>query len=152
LAADKREKTVESLAVASALGFLVLLLGGLSLAADSRAAAVESAALVADRTTIALAGRPGDPAFERLYRISDGSSVSYGVVLSLRSPSSSALVAARFSKAGELRGLRLLDGATARLPADSAELSSIFPDAEAAIARAGEVARAAARNSPEAGS
>jgi hypothetical protein len=146
--ADKRERMIESLAVAAALGFLVLFVAGVSLAVDSQAIAVETTALVADPSTISLVGRPGDPSFERLYRISDGSSVSYGVVLSLRSASSSALVAARLSRLGELKGLRLLGSASAKLPADAVEICSLFPGADEAIGRA----CAAVRSAEESGS
>jgi hypothetical protein len=153
VALKARERIVENLAVAAALGLLALLAAAMSLIADSRSAAAERAAFAP--SPAAIAGRADDPAFERVYSIASGAGRAFGVVLSLRSPDSSALFGAVFSPRGELRDIRILGGCSSRLPDDAMDALGLFAGAEDALARAADAVRAAARgadSSPEGGS
>jgi hypothetical protein len=153
VALKARERIVENLAVAAALGLLALLAAAMSLIADSRSAAAERAAFAP--YTAALASRVDDPAFERVFSIASGAGSAFGIVLSLRSPDASALFGAVFTPRGELREIRILGGCSSRLPDDAKGALGLFAGAEDALARAAEAVRSAARGadaSPEGGS
>jgi hypothetical protein len=150
---DKRERIIENLAVASALGFLVLVMAALSLASDARAGALERAALSpADATRASLAGRADDPNFRRFYSLRGDTGISFATVISLRSPSGSALVGVRFSAKGELQELRFLGSCAARSPTEASGIADAYPGAEAAIARASAFARELAASAAGRGS
>jgi hypothetical protein len=139
VAINRRERIIENLAVASALGFLALIVATLSLVADARAVAEERALLAPEGST--LAGRAGGPFFDRVYRIQGDSGQYYSMAISLRSPSGSALVAAHFTTKGELLELHLLGSCASRLPGSSKALLASFPGADAILSRAGDFAR-----------
>lgn len=142
MARDRRERLVENLAVASALGFLALVIAVISLAADAREAAQERSALSAGAGDgLSLAGRARDPSFDRFFQVQGEAGATFAVVLALRSADASALVAARFSAKGELRELRLLGSPSSRLPADPKELAAAFPGADESLRRAAQFAR-----------
>lgn len=140
MAANKREKMMENLAVASVLGFLAFVVGAASLFTDSNSEANERAAFARDSVSISLATHSDDPSFDRIYRI-QGATVSFGAVLNFRSPEGSALVGARFSKTGELLGLNLLGSCNSRLPAGPQDLVDMFPGADQSLARAANAVR-----------
>jgi hypothetical protein len=134
---------MESLAVASLLGFLALIVGTVSLAADSRSQAMGRAAFAQDGATIEVASRADDPAFDSVFRIRMDSTITYGLVLTFRSPRESAIVAAAFSSRGALLELRLL-GSTGPRPAPNSQiLLNSFPGASEALARASDTVRGA---------
>ena len=141
MAIDKREKIIENLAVASALGFLALIVAALSLVLDSRVSAQERVALVPEGTPTVLVGRADDPCFNRFYAVNDNSSLSFATVLTLRAPSGAALFGARFSPKGALQDLRFLGSCASRVPTDSRGLGTEFPEADSAISRAAAFAR-----------
>jgi hypothetical protein len=140
-----RERIVENLAVGLALGFLTLIVVALSLFADSRSVAAEIQALTPDTTSTIALGRIDDPSFDRIYEIRGASGLSYGVVLSFRSPDDSAIVGAIFSPRGELRGLRFLGACASRLPEDVKDALVNFVGADEALNRAADAVRNAAR-------
>jgi hypothetical protein len=142
-----REKIVENLAVGTAIGFLALIVAALSLVAASRSSAAEREAIApASASAVALAGLD-DPSFDRIYEIRNAGALTYGAVLSLRSPDDSALIAAIFSPRGELRELRYLGACASRLPAEANEALDGFVGAAEALSRAAEAVRSAARGS-----
>jgi hypothetical protein len=142
VAFDKRDRMLENIAVASALGFLALLVAGISLTTDFHAQEVEISALSSNPSAVTIvANHVGDPAFDRVYKITEASGFSYGAVLSLRSTDCSALVAARFSRQGELKSLRLITSPSARLPTETGDLVSRFSDTEATLGRVAEAIR-----------
>lgn len=152
MAQDKRERIMENLAVAAVLGLLALIVGAFSVAADSSSVASERSAFDGDGSAVALAGRADDPAFDRVFRIRSASGLSFGAVLTLRSPQGSALVGASFSSDGELLELRLLGSCVSRLPEKPQDMIGEFPGAGEALARAADKVRAISKASPEAGS
>jgi hypothetical protein len=145
VAETMRERIVENLAVASAIGFLALIVAALSLFAASRASAAEREALApSPASAISLSG-VDDPAFDRIYAIRNDGALTFGAVLSLRSPDSSALVGAIFSPQGELRELRYLGACASRLPADLKAALGGFVGADESLNRAAEAVRTASR-------
>jgi hypothetical protein len=144
MAGKMREMIVENLAVASALGFLALIVAALALVDDSRSVAAESGALAAPSATAIVASRVDDPAFDRIYEIKDASGLAFGTVLALRSQGGSALFGAVFTPQGKLRELRLLGSCASRLPSDAKEALGAFAGSEAALARAAEAVVSAA--------
>jgi hypothetical protein len=148
MAADKRQIIVENLALASAIGFLALVVAAVSLAADSSSVAAERSSFAAGGAA-ALALRVDDPSFDRLFSIQADSGLSYGSILAFRSPRGSALVRAVFTPRGELTEIRLLGSCSSRLPKD---LAGEFPGASETLARAAESVRRISRTPPEAGS
>jgi hypothetical protein len=148
MAIDRRERLIENLAVASALGFLTLIVAALSLAADSRATALEREALFPEGAASVVAGRADDPCFDRFYRIAGDAGPAYATMVALRSPSGTALFGARFAPDGELRDLRFLGSCSSRIPTGPRGLEAGFPGADAALGRAAAFARGlAARES-----
>jgi hypothetical protein len=147
VAADRRQTIVENLALASALGFLAIIVAVVSLAADSSSAAAERSSL--DSGGAAPAIRVDDPSFDRLFSIRADSGPGYGAMLALRSPQGTALVGAVFSSSGELAEIRLLGSCSSRLPKD---LAAEFPGAAETLARAAETVRGIAKAPREAGS
>ncbi len=154
MARTRKERLVEGLAVASALGFLALVVAIVSLAAEASAAAVERGAL-ADQFSAAgreLAARAGEPGFDRMYRLKAEGAASYAAVIALRSPEASALVAARFGADGGLQDLRLLGSCSSGLPSDPKGLAARFPDAAETLRRASRLARSLAASQAGGGS
>jgi hypothetical protein len=148
VAFDKRERVIENLAVASALGFLSLIVASIFLFVDSRAVREERRLLAPPGSSLAIAGRAGDPSFDRVYKVQgDG---SYALAMNLRSASGAAIAALRFTPKGELQELRLLGSCASRLPADAKGLLASFPGAEDALGRAAEFARALGSGGSEA--
>jgi len=145
--ADKRETLVENLAVAAAVGVLVLLVAVLSLVAHAGTKAQEGSSLAAacSGSSPQLALEVDDPAFERIFSLRKDSGSLYGTVVSLRGNGASALVCAFYSPQGELRELHTLDSFGDRLSDDERELTSRFFDTERVLARAAESIRDAAR-------
>jgi hypothetical protein len=143
VAIQLKGKVAENLAVGSALGVLTFLVAALSIFADSRVGAVERDALAPAATSAIAANRIDDPAFDRLYSITDASGGSYGAVITLRSPDSSALIGATFSPKGELRGLRILGACSSRLPADPKESLGRFVGSDGTLDRAANAVRSA---------
>lgn len=141
MAASKREKIIENLVMASVLGFLAFVVGAASLVADSNSESTDRSALARAGTSIGLASRSDDPSFDRVFRIQTDSTISFGAVLSFRSPEGSALVGARFSEKGELLGLSFLGSCSSRLPPRPQELVDMFPGADEALARAADQVR-----------
>lgn len=146
MALYKREKMIENLAIAAALGFLALMVAAISLAADSRVVAEERSVLPGG---VAVAGRADDPSFDRFYRFQSAAGPAYLAVIILRSPSGAALVAATYSPKGELQELRFLGSCATRLPTNARDLISAFPGADEAIGRAGEFSRRLAAGNSE---
>jgi len=149
-----REKIVENLAVGSAVGFLVLVVAALALVSSSRSSIEEGEALAPSSSAIA-PNSVDDPAFDRVYKMINAGVVTYGAVLTIRSPEASALVGAIFSPNGELRELRYLGACASRLPAEAKDAIAGFVDADDALERAAEAVRAVSRDvngSSEAGS
>ncbi len=149
MALDKRERIIENLAVASALGLLALVVGVVSFFADSRVAAEERAALAPAGASIALAGRSDDPTFGRFYLIQADSGPAYAAVITLRSAAGSALIAARFTPRGEVMDLRFLGSCASRLSQDPKNLALDFPDVDEVLARASAQARYMAKSGTE---
>jgi hypothetical protein len=145
--ADRRKTLVENLAVAAAVGVLVLLVAALSLVAHAGTTAQEGFSLVAScsGSSPQLALEVDDPAFERIFSLRKDSGNLYGTVVSLRGSGASALVGAFYSSQGELRELHILDSFGDRLSGDERELASRFPDTERVLSRAAESIRGAAR-------
>jgi hypothetical protein len=141
MAVDRRERVIENLAVASALGFLALIIAAASLAFGARAAEDERAALAPAGASIVELGRADDPGFGRVYKIQSDNLVTYAALMSLRSPAGVALVRAQFSSKGELQELRFLGSCASRLPPAPRELVAQFPGADEAIARAAAFTR-----------
>jgi hypothetical protein len=142
VALDNRERLIENLALASALGFLALILAAASLAADARDLAAQRSALGPAASNAVLAARAADPSFDLIFRLSGGDSAAFAAVITLRSPMGAALVAATFSNRGELEELRLLGSCASRLPTEAQELATAFPDADEAFSRASDIVRA----------
>lgn len=145
--ADKRETLVENLAVAAAIGALVLLVAALSLVVYAGVTAQEGSSLAAfySGSSPQLALKVDDPAFERIFSLRKDSGNLYGTVVSLRGNGASALVGALYSPKGELRELHILDSFGDSLSGDERELASRFPDTEQVLARAAESIRDAVR-------
>jgi hypothetical protein len=141
MAAGKREKMMENLAMASVLGFLAFVVGAASLAAESNSESADRAVLARAGASIGLASRSDDPSFDRVFRIQDDSTVSFGAVLTFRSPKGSALVGARFSKKGELLGLSFIGSCSSRLPPRPQDIVGEFPGADESLARAANAVR-----------
>jgi len=141
VALDRRERIIENLAVASALGFLTLIVATASLVVDSRSLAEEQALIAPAETSLAIAGRAGDAFFDRVYKIKGDAGPVYALMINLRSSSGSAWAAARFSPKGELLELRLLGSCASRLPTDAQGLLASFPDAEGVLRRAEDFTR-----------
>jgi len=141
---DRRERIIENLAVASALGFLTLVIAALFLVVDARASAEERFLLSPSGSGLALAGRAGDPVFDRVYRLQGDDGLSYALVLQFRGSTGAAQVAARLSPKGELQELRLLGSCLSRLPGGGKPLLSAFPGSEAVLARAADFTRSLA--------
>ena len=144
MALDKRKKTIENLAMAAALGFLVLVVAVASLFCDSRAMADERLALAPSSAIVVVAGRADDPCFDRFYRIQADTGVSYATVITLRSPSGAVLIGAWYTQKGELQELRLLGSCSSWLPPGMRELLACFPGAEVVVGRAADFARRSA--------
>ena len=147
MAFDKRDRIMENLAVAAALGFLTLIVAALALVADSSAVAYERSALAppAGSVTVLASSRVDDPAFTRMYRLQDGNDSYYGAVVSIRSAMyGTALIAASFSSKGEVKDLRLLGASADRLPAALSDIFAAFDGAGEALIRARSSARALA--------
>jgi hypothetical protein len=145
--ADKREILVENLAVAAAIGVLVLLVAALSFVSNARATTQEGSYLAAAFSCASpqLALEVDDPAFERIFLLCNDSGNLYGSVVSLRGRGASALVGALYSPQGDLRGLHIIDSFGDSLSGDERELVSHFPDAERVLDRAADSIRNAAR-------
>jgi hypothetical protein len=155
MAQGRREALIENLAVASAVGFLVIIVAAASLVSDSRESAAEGSALAEafSASGTELASRVDDPCFECLYSLKGVDAASFGTVIALRSQGSSTLVGALFSPQGELRGLRVLGDAESRRSISKEALSGLLPDADEALERAARAVRsAAAAAAKEAGS
>jgi hypothetical protein len=145
--ADRRETLVENLAVAAAVGVLVLLVAALSLVAHSRATAQEGSSLAAacSGSSPQLVLEVDDPAFERIFSLRKDSGNLYGTIVSLRRGGASALVGALYSPQGDLRELHIVDSFGDRLSGDERELVSSFPGAERVLDRAADSIRGAVR-------
>ena len=96
---------------------------------------------------MAVSERADDPAFNCVFSVQKDSGLSYGIVLSLRSPERSALVGASFSTDGDLLGLRLLGSSASRLAPMAQDLVGQFPGADETLARASETVREIAKTS-----
>ena len=149
MAQTRRERAIENLALASALGFLALVLAAISLGSDSRAAAKEREALSPTGAALEVVGRAQDPSFDRVYLVRADSNASYATVLTLRSPSCAVLVGASFSPKGELRELRYLGGPASRLPANAKDALRYFPGASEALDRAAVYVRSLSGSAEE---
>jgi hypothetical protein len=148
VALDKRERVIENMAVASAFGFLSLIVASIFLFVDSRAMGEERRLLAPAGSSLSMAGRAEDPCFDRAYKIQgDG---SYALALNLRSSSGAAIVALRLSPKGELQELRLLGSCASRLSADSKMLLASFPSGDDALDRAADFVRTLAGGGSEA--
>lgn len=150
MAVNKRDRIVENLAVAAALGLLALIVALVSLAADSRAVATERSALASAGATVTLAGHSDYPSYNRIYRIQTDAGFSYGIVFTFRSPVGSALVGAIFSPKGELLELRLLGSCASRLPTNPRDILGEFPATDRDISRAADSVRNLASSDSEA--
>jgi hypothetical protein len=95
MSVDARERTMENLAVASAIGFIAIVVAAASLFSESAVAEEERSAVAAlgGGTVRAEAARFDDPAFSRVYSISGGSA-PHGAVLGLTGKRGPALRAA----------------------------------------------------------
>lgn len=144
---SKREKAMENLAVASVLGFLAFIVGTIAFVADSSSVAMQRDAFSETGATVAVSERADDPAFNCVFSVQKDSGLSYGIVLSLRSPERSALVGASFSTDGDLLGLRLLGSSASRLAPMAQDLVGQFPGADETLARASETVREIAKTS-----
>lgn len=144
--AVKRERLLENLAVAAAIGVLLLLVAAVDLFSRSAERAGEGEVLAASFSAAEASAvlETDDPSFARIYALRR-SAPAYGAILSLRTSEGSARVAALFSPQGELRELRLVDSFADRLSEDRQAIAGRFPDADEAFARAAESVRAAAR-------
>jgi hypothetical protein len=143
---------MENLAIASVLGFLAFIVGMIAFAVDSSSVAMQRNAFSETGATVAVAERADDPAFDCVFSVQKDSGLSYGIVLSLRSPERSALVGASFSINGDvlglrLLGLRLLGSSASRLAPGAQDLVDQFPGADETLARASETVRELAKNS-----
>jgi hypothetical protein len=147
VARDSRERVVENMAIASALGFLAHIVATISLAVDSRAMDQERSVLAVNGS-IALAGRANDACFDRVYGIQSEAGISYATVVTFRSPAGVALIGARFTPKGEVQELRFLGSCSSRLPASASGIISEFPGAAEAIDRAADYARRIASAAP----
>lgn len=127
---------IENLAVASALGFLALVVAAISLAVDSREVADEVRVLVSAGAEGNLEGRCDDPSFCRMYRIQSEAGYIYATILTLRSTQGAFLVGATFSSKGELQGLRYIGSCASRQASDPRELVDAIPGASDALSRA----------------
>lgn len=110
MAVDRRERAMENLAVASAIGFIAIAVAAASLFADSADAAAERSALAAigGGSVRPDPERVDDPAFARLHSLSGGSA-PYGAVLSLPTRQGGALRAAMlFRGDGSVAAARVL--------------------------------------------
>ncbi len=147
MAVSKRERAMENLAIASVLGFLAFIVGMIAFAVDSSSVAMQRNAFSETGATVAVAERADDPAFDCVFSVQKDSGLSYGIVLSLRSPERSALVGASFSINGDVLGLRLLGSSASRLAPGTQDLVDQFPGADETLARASETVRELAKNS-----
>jgi hypothetical protein len=145
-------RVLENLAIASAIGFLALLLATMTLVVDSRETAEERAYLSIFGDDLRLVSRVDDPDFDRIFSIQGPSGPSYGAVLSLRSREGGALIGAAFTPQGELRKLSLLGSCMPRLPEAEDELIMAFEGGSEALARIAEYVRGAGKAGAEAGS
>jgi hypothetical protein len=143
----RREALVENLAVASVVGFLVVVVAAVSILSDSRSSAEEGAALAAafSASGAELALRVEDPCLERIYALRSSGALSYGTIIALRSPDSSILVGVRFSSKGELRGLARMDKGSGSGDEDLRQGIDRIPGAEEALERAASAVRQAAK-------
>jgi hypothetical protein len=110
MAVDRRERAMENLAVASAIGFIAIMVAAASLFADSAEAAAERSALAAigGGSVRVDPARVDDPAFSRVHSLSGGSA-PYGAVLSLPTRQGGALRAAMlFRGDGSIAAARVL--------------------------------------------
>jgi hypothetical protein len=140
---EARERTMENLAVASAIGFIAIVVAAASLFAESAVAEGERAAVAAlgGGTVQAEAARIDDPAYSRIFAISGGSA-PYGAVLSLPGRQGPALRAVLlFRRDGAVLAARALGtepapawldqiaGIRANSPAPSTKAEAPDPDA-----------------------
>jgi hypothetical protein len=153
MAQGRREALVENLALASVVGFIVVVVAAVSLLSDSRSSAEEGAALAAafSASGAELKTRVEDPCLERIFELRSGGALSYGTIIALRSPDSSILIGARFSSKGELRGLARMDRALDSGDEELRDGIDRIPGAEEALERAASAVRQAA-GTAEAGS
>jgi hypothetical protein len=99
---------MENLAVASAIGFIAVVVAAASLFADSSASADESSAIVALGGGSSTGAKSfDDPAFSRVHAVSGGSA-PYGAVLSLRDRRSALRAALLFKGDGTVAAAREL--------------------------------------------
>jgi hypothetical protein len=140
MAPDKRERIIENLAVASALGFLALLVAVVSLFVDSRSLAEERALLEVQGSSLSIAGRAGDPCFDVVYKTQG----AYVMAIHLRASKGAAILAARFSSQGELQELRLLGSCSSRIGTGIKGILASLPGGEETLIRAAEYARSLA--------
>lgn len=142
MAAEARERAMENLAVASAIGFMAIIVAAASLFADSASAAAERSAIAALGGGVVREDPPrfADPAFSRIHRVSDGAA-PYGAVLSLPTKQGALRAALLFRKDGTVSAasalgprpspawLRLLVGTGSSSPAPTSRLESSAADA-----------------------
>jgi hypothetical protein len=143
MSVDARERTMENLAVASAIGFIAIVVAAASLFSESAVAEGERSAIAAlgGGTVRAEAARFDDPSFSRIYSISGGAA-PYGAVLSLPGKRGPALRAALlFREDGAVSVARALGpepapawldqiaGIGASSPAPSSKAEAPDPDA-----------------------
>ena len=77
MAASKRERFPENLALASVLGFLAFVVGAIRLAADASSASAERAAFAQPGMVVELASHSDDPSFNRVFSIRSDSTIAY---------------------------------------------------------------------------
>jgi hypothetical protein len=147
MTASGKEKLIENLIAAAAVGIVALIVAAVSLASTASVRAQEGEALASAFSASGARGlsEVADPAFERVYALSSGSDTLYATMISLRAPGSSARLGALFSPQGDVKQLCVIDAFADPQASDARAVAAAFPDASGALDRAAEAVRASAR-------